>query len=286
MKQKCLFLFCSCLMMLNVQAQEREWEIAKHERRIKEQKRLDTLAIIQHKYVPSVMLKLKTQFPIQHAVGIEIVTDAKISMHASIGQFSRFYTVVALETLAQNDENQEIRQEFFKERLRNGLVIELGSNYFFLKRGYYAGLNFQFQRFSLSGTLEELVENFDFNDTQGFGNDIQELVGQNQNLQNFYEQTTVYPTFSPLQMGFTLGKRFRFKKHPGLGLHFELGYSFNVLPRVKVETDNFITQTLMDRFVNPLIQNSATESFSTFNYPTISFGISAGLGKIIRPKTP
>ncbi len=286
MKQKCLLVLSCCLMIFSAQAQEREWEIAKHKRRVEEQKRLDTLAIMQNKYVPSVLLKLKTQFPVQHALDIEFVTEAKISVRASIGQFSRFYTLVALENLARQDENQDVSQDFFKDRLRNGLVIELGSNYFFLKRGYYAGLNLQFQRFSLSGTLEELVENFDPNDTQGFGNDIQEQLEGNENLRNFYEQSTVYPTFSPVQMGFSLGKRFHFKKHPNLGLHFELGYSFNILPRVKVETGNPITQNIMDGSVNPLIQNSAAESFSSFHYPTISFGISAGLGKIIRPKIP
>lgn len=281
---KYLLICATCMTALTARAQEREWHLEKRERWAKEQQMLDSMAIAHNTYMPSVLLKAKTQFPVQHALGLEFLTRSGLSFYGGMGRFSRCYTLAAMGAVSPKNAQEEVRQAFFKERLRSGLVTEIGVNYYFLKKGYYTGMSLQFQRFSLSGTVKELMENLDLGDSQGLGGELDELLQENEFLEDFYERETVYPTFTPLQLGLLVGKRFHFKKHPYIGMHIELGYNLNISQGTRIETDRYLTQALMDRVVNPLIKNTATESFSALNYPFVSVGISAGFGKIIRPK--
>ncbi|MEM6633579.1 MAG: hypothetical protein AAF694_28155 [Bacteroidota bacterium] len=125
-----------------------------------------------------------------------------MSTYFSIGQLSQAYLVTATNFLPDDDPAQATRKQFIKDKLKNGLVLELGTYYYFTRRRHFSvGLSLQFQRFKLPATPMELVEKYDFGDTQLFLEDIQSQLEANSILQNFYDNSILEPVISPIQLG-------------------------------------------------------------------------------------
>ena len=93
-----------------------------------EKEEMDSIAIQQRKFLSSTILYLKTQYPIQHGIGLEVATPFFLSTHAGVGQLSRFYTRSALEFLPQEDDTQVKRKEFVQDRLEMDLFLNSGQN--------------------------------------------------------------------------------------------------------------------------------------------------------------
>jgi hypothetical protein len=267
-------------------AQERRvWQIEKQEQAEREKQRLDSIAVQNQAYLPAATINLKSQFPIQHAIGLEFNTPIYLSTYIGIGQLSRAYLVTATNFLPEDDPAQAIRKQFIKDKLKNGFVLELGTHYHFSRRRhFYAGLNLQFQRFTLPATPQELAEEYDFGDAQGFTDDIQSQLDDNAFLQNFYENTVIEPVIRPIQLGLTLGKKFYFKKASRLFLDVEFSYQFNISNNVKIKSESFIGQILLDNFIAPILDEGSNDSFQGFNLPSLSFRIGYQLGEKIYRK--
>ena len=263
----------------------RMWELKKHTLRQQEKARQDSLMILWKRFVPGFTINLKSQFPIQQAIGIEIMTSSFISLYAGIGQFSRFYTLVALDALPGDTEQQDSRRQFLKDKLQNGFVFELGSYYHLVERkGLYAGANIQFQRFSMPSTPVELVEEYNFGDPDNFNEDIQDLINNNNLVRQFYESTEIAPTVRPIQLSFLVGKRFRFKNAPKLAFQVEFSYLLNIHTGTSVESPSTIGRILVNRFIDPILDNRSNDSFDGFNLPSVSFRLSYNVGKIMYKK--
>ncbi|MEM9723722.1 MAG: hypothetical protein AAGA10_30970, partial [Bacteroidota bacterium] len=125
----------------------------------------------------------------------------------------------------------------------------------------------------------ELVEKYDFGDTQLFLEDIQSQLEANSILQNFYDNSILEPVISPIQLGITLGKKFYFKKASRLFLEVEISYQLNVSNTVKIHSDSFIGQILVDSFITPVLEEGSNDSFEGFNLPSLSFRLGYQLGK-------
>ncbi|MEM9932288.1 MAG: hypothetical protein AAF824_01695 [Bacteroidota bacterium] len=243
---------------------------------------LDSLIASKGQYVPAFSLSLKTQYPIQHAIGLEFMTRGKVSGYIGLGQLSRAYVATATELLPDQNANQEARKQFIQEELRNGFVFELGTHYHILKwRDVYVGLNLQFQRFSMVSTPQELVEEFDFGNSQGFAEDLQEAVETNDLIRYFYEDTKVKAVLNPIQLGFTMGKRFRFKRRPRWSIHTEFSYQINLASRARLDSDDFIGQLIVNNFINPILDEGTEDSFGSFNLPSISIRLSYSPGEYV-----
>lgn len=266
---------------LLAQDSSRVWEIDRLIQVNQEQVDEDSARLASRRFLPKTMLGLKTQFPIQHALNLEMrVGNLPLSAQFGLGQFSRFYTLVALNTIDAKTEEAQVRKDFVKARLRNGSVIELGLMAHHIQKRFYGGLNLQFQRSSLAATPEELVERFDLAGDSDLRGNIDSLVTKYQIVADFYSSTVVYPTIRPLQMGILAGKIWRFK-NPRLALHAELGYSFNLAAPIKIEgKSGFLVNLLLDSYVNPLVEGQSAKSFSSFRYPSLALRMSYGLGKI------
>lgn len=259
-----------------------KWELDLHQKNLKDREERDSLAIQSGNYVPGFTLNLKSQFPIQQALGIEVMTPFFLSFYAGYGQFSRFYTVIALDVLPETDPSQSSRKQLIKDKLNNGSVFELGTYFHFVNRsGLYGGINIQFQKFDMTTTAQEMVEKYDFGNSSDFADEIQDIIENNNLVKDFYENTEISPTIKPIQLGLLVGKRFRFKKAPQLGLHLELAYHFNINTKTTLTSPSFIGQIIVDSFVNPILESNSDISFDAFNLPSLTARLSYNLGKIL-----
>lgn len=267
---------------LRAQDSSRVWEIDRLERVQAAQKQQDSAHLLTRRFLPKTMLGFKTQFPIQHALNLEVRWgNLPLSAQLGLGQFSRFYTLIALKVIDAKTEEARVRKDFIKARLRNGSVIELGLMAHHIQKRFYGGVSLQFQRTSLAATPEELVTHFDFEGKADLRDNIDSLVAKYQIVEDFYTSTVVYPTIRPVQMGLMMGKIWRFK-NPRLALHAELGYSFNLAAPLKIEGGNngFLVNLLLDSYINPLVEGQNAQSFSSFRYPSLALRLSYGLGKL------
>ncbi len=236
-------------------------------------------------YVPAVALRVKAQFPIQNAIDLRFNTKAHISGYIGIGQFSRAYVITALDFLPDDNPSQIARKQLLKDKLKNGFVLELGTAYHFVRlKDLYVGLSLQFQRFSLTATPQELVEEYDIGDNLDLLDDVLEFVETNELAQAFYETVVVKPIIRPIQLGLTIGKTFHFSKVPRLSLNLELSYSRNVTTRTELTSDSFIGRIIIGSFVNPILDEGTEDSFDEFNLPTLSLGVNYQLGKKVYGK--
>ncbi len=267
-------------------AQEtRVWEIEKHDKYMAEKRRQDSLNVLSRRYVPAFAASFKSQFPIQHGIGLEFNTPSMLSLYVGFGLLSRLYVTTATDFLPAEDENEAVRKQFIKDKMQNGFVFELGTHYHLMKwKDVYFGLNLQFQRYTLPATPQELVEQYDFGDTQGLGNDIQDQLDDNDFLQDFYENTEIIPTLRIVQVGFTVGKRFHFKRVPKLGLLAEFSYQVNLASSMKLNSKSSIGQIILDRFVSPILDEGTSESFGSFNLPTLTLRLNYQLGPKVYTK--
>ncbi len=223
-------------------------------------------------------VSLKSQFPIQQAIGLEVMTKLKLSGYLGFGQFSRFYTTVALNALPNRKVEQQMRRQFIKDNLRDGTVFETGLAYHFSKRRkYYAGLNFQNQKFTLPSTTQQLVENYDFLDGQGRKDKILDLVDRNTRLREFYETTQIISKVTLQRLGITLGRRFSFSKIPRFGFHTELSAQWNMGSRTAIGSSSTIGNVLIKQFAEPILQEKTKESFSSFFLPSLTLRVSYAL---------
>ena len=231
-------------------------------------------------YLPGATINFKSEFPIQHAIGLEINTPIFLSTYLGIGQLSRAYLVAATNFLPDDDPAQATRKRFIQDKLQNGFVLELGTQYHVWRRQkLYAGLNLQFQRFKLPATPKELVEEYDFGDTQGFLDDIQGQLEDSPFFQDFYENALLEPTIAPIQLGITVGKKFYFEKAPRLFLDVAFSYQLNISNRVRINSDSFIGQIIVDNFIAPILEEGSNDSFQAFNLPTLSVRLGCQLGE-------
>ena len=250
-----------------------------------DEKKLDAKAVQNRAYLPRATINLKSQFPIQHAIGLEFNTPIFLSTYFGIGQLSRAYWVTAINFLPDDNLAQATRKQFIKDKFKNGFVLELGTHYHFMRRRhFYAGLNLQFQRFALPATPMELVEEYDFGDTQGFSDDIQNQLEVNGFLRDFYENAILEPIVYPIQLGITLGKKFYFKKATRLFLDIEFSYQFNVSNNVHVKSESLIGQILVNNIITPILDEGSADSFKGFNLPALSLRLGYQLGNKIYSK--
>lgn len=242
-----------------------------HQKLESENKKSKPDSLQERAYLPGTTINFKSQFPIQHAIGLEVNTPIFLSTYVGLGQLSRAYLVTATNFLPDSDPAQATRKRFIQDKLKNGFVLELGTHYHFSRRrNLYAGLNLQFQRFKLPATPMELVEEYDFGDSQDFLADIQSQLEDNPFLQDFYENTLLEPIIAPIQLGITVGKKVHFKKASKLFLDVEFSYQLNLSNRVRIQSESFLGQILVNNFISPILDEGSKDSFQSFNLPSLS----------------
>ncbi|MBT29909.1 MAG: hypothetical protein CMO01_09640 [Thalassobius sp.] len=234
------------------------------------------------KFIPAVTLNLKSEFPLQHAISIEFATQKFISFYVGMGMFSRAYAVTATNFLPAENTEEEMRQKFIKDKMENGSVLELGSYYHFVKKkDVYVGLNIQFQQFKLSATPQELVEEYDFADSQNLGETLQDLIDNNSTINAFYENTIIEPQVKPIQLGITIGKRFPLTRNRKLALNTEIAYHFNIATYTTLTSTSLAGQILINNIINPILENNTDASFNSFNLPSVSLRLNYQLSNRI-----
>ena len=242
----------------------------------------DSTAIHQHPFLSRTTIYLKTQYPIQHGMGIEVATPFFFSAHIGGGQLSRLYATSALEFLPQEDDTQLRRKEFIQDNLQNGFVFEFGIQYHILKwRTIYVGLNVQVQQFKVQATPQELVEEYDFGDTQDYLEEITTLVENAPTLTAFYENAELAPRLNAIQIEVKLGKRIHFKKMKNLFLDLELSYQSNLSAPISIQTPSTVGEVLIERFIKPILTEGTDDSFSGFAIPTVGARLSYQIGSKI-----
>lgn len=229
-----------------------------------------------------VHLDLKVQFPIQDAIGLGFISPGRLSGYMGFGMLSRAYTVTALDLIPAKNDNEKVRQQFIKDKLENGFVFELGGYYHFQRlKGFYTGFFLQFQRFTMSVTPQEMVENYDFGDTQGLSDNLQEILDNNEAAQSFYENTILVPTVRPIQVGLAVGKSFQLRKIPRLTICPELSYQMNLTTKSSIESDSFVGQIIVNQIISPILSSGSSANFKGFNVPGLTLKISYELGKTV-----
>ena len=247
---------------------------------------VNSTSISRNKSIPSFTFGIKSQFPVQHAIGIEFSSDIYLSGYVGLGILSRAYTLLAMEMLPKRNANEATRKQFLKDKMQNGSVFELGVHYHFVKwNDVYAGLNLQFQKFTLSATPQELVEKYDFGNSQGLGDDLQELLDENERARYFYETTILKPVIRPVQLGITIGKRYSLKKVKRLSINTEFSYQFNITTNTSVESESLAGRLIVNQIINPILATGSSRSFDKFNPPTFTLRFTYQLGNKTFPST-
>ena len=133
-----LFTLCTIGISDTLLAQDgRIWEFEKHEKAERERQLLDSMAVRNQAYLPAATINFRSQFPIQHSIGLEFNTPIFLSTYIGFGQLSRSYLVIATDFLPDDDPAQATRKQFIKDKLKNGFVFELGTNYNFSRRRHF-----------------------------------------------------------------------------------------------------------------------------------------------------
>jgi len=271
-----------CLISLSTQhlsAQTYTWELERKETQNMEDHLLDSLALVHKQYLFRSQAYLKAEFPLQVAIGYEHIIPNGMAFHGSVGlspkAFSQF-----LVNLASEDVLDPELSDFLEKRLRNGSVIEFGSGYYHLKSGFFASLGLQFHRYSISSTMDELVETMDLG-MQAEEIDIEELLDNSQALSDFYYQETLYPTFRNTNLALSAGKLFRFRAIPQLSLSTMISYSLRLDNNISIEANSPIGRGLTVNLVNPLLSENMPEN-GPVGFPTLSLRVNYLFGEIIR----
>ena len=242
----------------------------------------DSIAIHQRQFLSGATLYLKTQYPIQHGVGVEVATPFFFSGHIGVGQLSSFYVKSALEFLPQDGDAQVKRKELIQDNLKDGFLFEFGTQYHILKwRNFYAGLNLQVQKFTINVTAQEVVEEYALGNTEGYSEEVLGLVQNVPALNAFYENATLAPSLTAIQVEAKLGKRIHFKNLKKLFLDIELSYQSNLSSRISIKTPSQTGDVLVERFVRPILDEGTEDSFSSFSFPTIGVRVSYQIGDIV-----
>lgn len=277
----CSVIFIVSIIPCNAQMQENSELLALNE--VITEKTTETQAnYLDDKFIPALTVYLKSQFPIQNAIGFEYCTSSRISGYAGFGQLSRAYMVIALDILPEGSEEEAVRKQFIKDNIQGGFDFEIGVNYHIAQwKDTYFGANIQFQRFKLKATPQELVEKYDFGDSLGFSDELLKVVNNNELAKSFYENTVIEPIFVPIQLGITVGKRFTFKNNRNLGLNIEASYQFNLSMKTSVESPSGTGKLIVDNFIEPIIVYGTSHSFRSFNLPSIAVKLNYQLGNTI-----
>ncbi|MEL7121039.1 MAG: hypothetical protein AAFO07_16420 [Bacteroidota bacterium] len=239
----------------------------------------DSIAINQRQFLSGATLYLKTQYPIQHGVGVEVATPFFFSGHIGVGQLSSFYVKSALEFLPQEDDAQVKRKKLIQDNLKDGFVFEFGTQYHLVKwRNLYVGLNLQVQKFTIHVTPQEVVEEYDFGNTQAYSEEVLGLVQNVPALNAFYKNATLVPSLTAIQLEAKLGKRIHFKNLKKLFLDIELSYQSNLSSRISIKTPSQTGDVLVERFVRPILDEGTENSFSSFAFPTVGVRLSYQIG--------
>lgn len=262
-------------------AQSYTWEIDRQIERTREAKKQDSLAIVDKRFLYPSQFYLKTEFPIQTAIGYQFMTPVGLAFHGSVGLYPRAFTKVVLNLVPDDRPNAQLT-DFLEDRLRNGSVIELGTGYYSLKSGFFGLLGLQFQQYSFSATLDELVETLDVGEQlSSNGTDFTEMLETSPTLSTFYYDETLYPTFRPLNLAVSGGKLFRFSAVPQFSVKLAIAYSFNLRTKFSVESSSPVGRLITSNVINPLLAENAQAS-NTVGLPTVSLTVCYQFGELIR----
>ncbi|MDO5977796.1 hypothetical protein [Flavivirga spongiicola] len=189
---------------------------------------------------------------------------------ASWGIYSKEYLALLLNFAPNDKPDEKARRDFIKKRLNSGSVIEIGLGYQHLKTDFFGLISIQFQRFSISGTANELITNLDL---EGQFSDLlllENLIKNSILLRPFYNEKILHPIIDLTQLQFALGKTFRFESLPRISISALFSYNFNIANSVNIESNSFIGQTIIDLFVNPTLEKSSDLNFGSLNYPSLT----------------
>lgn len=272
-----LFLLTVC-MRHDLAAQTRTWDLDIDRAEAKEQQRLDSLAITHKKFLYSSSLYAKIEFPTQLALGYQYIAKQGLAFHGSLGLYPSAFTRVLLDVAPEGQIEDNALQDFFTDRLENGSVTELGVGYYVLKPGLFVLASLQFRKFSISTTTSELIENLsaDFDPS-----DLEAQIAENDILETFFYEETVYPTFRPIMLQLSVGKIFRFSSMPRISLSTQLSYGINLNTSIRVEANSFIGNTVMNNLVNPALADSE-QAFEIRGIPSLSLSLNYHFGRLIR----
>ncbi|BDD11474.1 hypothetical protein FUAX_39060 (plasmid) [Fulvitalea axinellae] len=275
-------LFFSILSIYGFSQEKQVWEIDRIRAKQALELKKDSLAIGKNEYMRNSQLFIKTEIPIQYAIGYQYAFKSGILLNGSIGVFSRTYATIAMDFMPSEDPAEKQRMDFFQANLYGGAVLEFGMGYQLRKSGFLGLASIQFQRFGVRATAKELIDNLDSEGSFNDLDDLEDRLSGSSLLSDFYYEDELRPVIKPTQFRISFGKMFRLKSVPRLSVTAFVSYNFNLSSSIKVETDSSIGSIILDNFVNPTLENSSGISFSQFQYPSLTFQFSYEFGRVIR----
>ena len=275
----CLLLWLIGLCIQQLPAQSYTWEIDRRKADKEEQKKLDSLALANKKFLYRSQFYLKTEFPIQAGIGYQHIAPSGLAFHGSVGLYPKAFSTLLI-NLAPEETLDPQLAEFIQDRARNGSVIELGMGYYHLKSGFFSLLGVQFQRYGFSATMDELVQSLEV-DVAANNADFEELLNSSQPISDFYYREMLYPTFRNTNLVLSVGKLFRFSAIPQLSISTAMAYSLSLDSSFSVEANSTIGRIVTSNVINPILTENMPQN-GVRGLPTLSLTVNYHFGEIIR----
>jgi hypothetical protein len=195
-------------------------------------------------YGQELRLRLGTEFPLQHYIGVNYQFNPKFSADLSYGIVDSPYNNELYDWINVPSKFQS-RKEFLQELTDDGSVVAFGGN--FHKNKWYFGLHFQYIQLNASGSYDQILNNDLVQEELSSSEQIlldsvltllRSPIGSFViNLDNRVAMET-----SLFQMGLKVGRQFQFK-NPKWSMNIELGLTANL----HATTETYYDRNLLNR---------------------------------------
>jgi len=218
-------------------------------------------------YSQELKLRIGTEFPLQHYIGINYQLNKTFSADLSIGSVSSPYNNELYDWI-KVPSKQQARKEFLQDLSDDGNALSFGVNMH--KNKWYFGVYCQYIKLNASGSYDEILNSEliqeEFTDEEKAILDSvltilrTPLGGLILNLNDRVSIET-----SLFQLGVKVGRQFQFK-NPKLSMNVELGITANMYANTKTTYDRSLSSRVESIAQNQLSTSSGDQIIENLDF--------------------
>ena len=218
-------------------------------------------------YNQEVRLKIGTEFPLQHYIGVNYQHNLKFSADLSFGIVDSPYNDELYDWI-KVPADKKSRKDFLQQTTDDGWVLEFGGN--FHKNDWYFGIQGQFIKLNFSESYNEIIK------TDLVQNDL--ASGEKALLDSVLVQARsplgrlivdlddrVEIESSLFQLGLKAGRQFQFK-NPKLSMFVELGITANMHTKTKTSYDRNLATTIESFAENQVVGSNSNQILENLDF--------------------
>lgn len=248
-------------------------------------------------YGQEVSMRLGTEFPLQHYIGVNYQHNEKFSADFSYGINDTPYNDELYDWIRVPSDKESLK-DFLQDITEDGNVLSLGVNYH--KDNWYFGIKAQYIKLYGSGSYKEIINSDLVREGLASGEKtlLDSVLTALDNpiarlFVNLDDQVEIESSL--FQLGLKVGREFQFK-NPKLSMHLELGLTANMRASTRTSYDQNLVSSIESFALNQvtgsnrdqILENidlitkgdQLNEFFEDYAYiPSLSIGFSYRLYK-------